>query len=65
MTIEEIIAQLEGFSTKELEKLAHEINVILYARDEIAECVEEMICQRCGHEIDCFCGCRCLCHEMV
>lgn len=127
MTLAEIIAQLDGFSTEDLEHLAHEITVILYARDEhyaasfqknrrptrdpltelvkeaqgwlefakrhevspdmawwvnkiliardrlreierqteAEECVAEMICQRCRHELDCFCGCTCLCHEMV
>lgn len=127
ITLEEIIARLNAFSDRELERLAHEIRVILDARDEYyeaslqkrqrrtrepmtelvkeaqgwlefakrnkvspdmaywvnkvliardkqreierqaeaEECVEEMVCQRCGHELDCFCGCTCLCHEMV
>ncbi|MEM4406696.1 MAG: hypothetical protein QXS68_06590 [Candidatus Methanomethylicaceae archaeon] len=34
MTVEEIITRLDHFSTKELEKLAQEIRVILDARDE-------------------------------
>lgn len=86
MIVDEIVAQLEKFSTKDLEKLEHQIRAILYARDErhaasfftardkqreierkmaVEPCVDEMICQRCGHELDCFCGCRCSCHELV
>ena len=47
---------------------------ILIARDRqreierkmsVERCIDEMICQRCTHELDCFCGCSCLCHEMV
>ncbi|MEM4724668.1 MAG: hypothetical protein QXP01_06620 [Candidatus Hadarchaeum sp.] len=103
MTVEEIITRLDHFSTKELEKLAQEIRVILDARDEnyvasfqrkrrrpldplywaakillardkqreierkmmVEQCVDEMVCKLCGHELDCFCGCQCLCHELV
>lgn len=47
---------------------------ILIARDKrreierkmiVEQCVDEMVCKLCGHELDCFCGCSCLCHEMV
>jgi hypothetical protein len=31
----------------------------------VERCVEEMVCVRCEHELDCECGCRCLCHEFV
>lgn len=127
ITLQSIIERLDEFSDKDLEKLAHEIRVILDARDEnyaasfqqrhrrpmdplteiaqdasswlefakrhevspdsvywankiliacdrqreieekilVEQCVDEMVCQCCGHELDCFCGCTCPCHEMV
>lgn len=32
---------------------------------DVEQCISEMVCQSCGHELDCFCGCPCLCHKMV
>lgn len=68
MTVEDLIRQLDRLSTKELERLGHAVSVALDERDALnaaEQCVAEMICQRCEHELDCLCGCSCLCHEMV
>jgi hypothetical protein len=48
---------------RKLEQEAVELLKEEYATTEL--CVDEMVCQRCGHELDCFCGCPCLCHEMA
>jgi hypothetical protein len=72
MTIPELLAQLEKLSDADLKKLIHAANVVLDARDEEQrreQCVEEMICQQCGQELDSEDGlsgqCSCGCHQLV
>jgi hypothetical protein len=59
MNIQELLAQLEKFSDAELKKLIHVANVVLDAREDarkeeqyLEQCVAEMVCQRCGQELD-------------
>jgi hypothetical protein len=72
MTIPELLTQLEKLSDADLKKLIHAANVVLDARDEEQgreQCVEEMICQQCGQELDSEYGlsgqCPCPCHQLV